>query len=69
MNMVGTPEKIVTRSASMSRIASAGSKTSISTWVEPARQLAAIAAHGPEDVKVRNRHEVAVARRPAVEIR
>ena len=41
MNMVGTPEKIVTRSASMSRIASSGSKTSITTWVEPTRQLAA----------------------------
>ena len=44
MNIVGTPEKIVTRSAWISRIASAGSKTSITTWVEPARQLAA--THG-----------------------
>jgi len=42
MNMVGTPEKIVTRSASMSRIASSGSNTSMTTWVDPTRQLAAI---------------------------
>jgi hypothetical protein len=41
MNIVGTPEKIVTRSCSISRMASAGSKTSITTWVDPARQLAA----------------------------
>ncbi len=41
MNMVGTPEKIVTRSASIRRIASSGSKTSMSTWAEPTRQLAA----------------------------
>ena len=42
MNMVGTPEKIVTRSVSMSRIASSGSKTSIRTCVEPTRQFAAM---------------------------
>jgi len=42
MNMVGTPEKIVTRSASMRRIASSGSNTSMTTWVDPTRQLAAI---------------------------
>jgi hypothetical protein len=48
MNIVGTPEKIVTRSAWMSRIASAGSKTSITTWVEPARQLAAMPPIDPK---------------------
>ena len=48
MNMVGTPENTVTRSASISRIASAGSKTSMSTWVEPARQLAAIPPMHPK---------------------
>jgi len=31
MNIVGTPEKIVTRSRSMSRNASSGSKTSMTT--------------------------------------
>ncbi len=48
MNMVGTPEKIVTRSASMSRMASSGSKTSIRTWVEPTRQFAAMPPIDPK---------------------
>ena len=48
MNMVGTPENTVTRSASMSRIASPGSKTSMTTWVEPTRQLAAVPPMQPK---------------------
>ena len=48
MNIVGTPENTVTRSASMSRMASAGSNTSMSTWVDPARQLAAMPPMQPK---------------------
>jgi hypothetical protein len=48
MNIVGTPETIVTRSASMSRMASSGSKTSITTWVEPTRQLPAMPPMEPK---------------------
>src|SRR6266545_5453931 len=66
MNMVGTPENTVTPSASISRMASAGSKTSMTTWVEPTRQLAAVPPHAAEDVKVRHGDEVAVTRGPLV---
>ncbi len=48
MNIVGTPEKIVTRSSWIRRMAASGSKTSISTWVEPARVLATMAPSAPK---------------------